>query len=226
MFAQRVGNPDRRRLTCGFARILACAILCCIPAVAAEGDPTELQPLKPGAAAPEWTGLKGIDDKLHSLTDLKDRDVIIVCFTCNTCGYSIDYEDRIIALQKKYSDVDQNVAVVAINPNAHVDDELDDMKQRAREKKFNFVYLKDETHRVARAYAAMYTPEFFVLDKSRKIVYTGALDDAAMAEDVQFRYVELAVDAALKGTVPEIQQTAPRGCAVRYPREKRGRKSR
>ena len=174
-----------------------------------------------GDKAPDWKDLPGTDDKKYSLDGLEESDVIIVCFTCNTCPYAVDYEDRMIALQKKYVDSGAKVRLVAINSNTIPADSLEKMKERAKEKKFNFPYLSDETQDVARAYGAIYTPEYFVLNRDRKIVYKGALDDSTKAENVKVRYVELAVTAALKGKQPDVTKTGARGCTIRFKRRRR-----
>lgn len=176
---------------------------------------------KIGDPAPEWKSLLGTDDKQHSLSDLADVDAVVVCFTCNTCPYSVDYEDRLIALQKKYTDANASVRVVAINSNAVSVDDVDSMKKRAMEKKFNFDYIKDESQGVARAYDAIYTPEFYVLNRDRKIVYRGAMDDSTKAEAVKVNYVEQAVDAALQGKLPKVTAVGARGCGIRFKRVRR-----
>ena len=95
------------------------------------------------------------------------------------------------------------------------------MKERARAKEFPFPYLMDETQKVAAAYGANFTPEFFVLDKDRRIVYTGAMDDQTAADKVEHRYVELAVEAALKDEVPATTSNPARGCSIPYKRVKK-----
>ncbi len=174
-----------------------------------------------GDAAPEWKALTGTDGKQHSLSDLSAANVVVLCFTCNTCPYSIDYEDRLIALAKKYAATDETVKLVAINSNGVPVDSLENMKKRAMEKEFNFDYLKDETQEVAREYGAIYTPEFYVLNRDRTIVYRGAMDDSTKAQGVKVKYVELAIDAALSGKQPEVTTTGARGCTIRFKRKRR-----
>ena len=91
----------------------------------AEDAPVEL---KVGDTAPAWSELPGTDDRMHSLADLKDKQVVIVCFTCNSCPYSVDYEDRLIEFQKKFSENRAGVVLVAINSNARPAENLDRMK--------------------------------------------------------------------------------------------------
>ena len=124
--------------------------------------------------APAWIDLPGTDGKKHSLADLKDKPVVVVVFTCNSCPVGRTYEDRIIEFAKKHAAPDSKVALVAINVNTIEEDRLPKMQERAKEKGFPFLYLFDESQRIARDFGAMYTPEFFVIDKDRKIAYMGA----------------------------------------------------
>ena len=195
------------------------AVLCCTSLVIAqEESPAEL---KIGDPAPEWKDLKGTDDKTHSLSDLKDKHVVVVCFTCNSCPYAVDYEDRMIELQKKYVDHPAGVVLVAINANRKPSEQLDKMKQRAEDKKFTFAYLIDETQQVANSYHANFTPEFFVLNKERKVVFVGAMDDKTDAAQVTAPYVEQAIEAALKNELPVTQRVPARGCAIPYKRSRK-----
>lgn len=175
--------------------------------------------LNVGDAAPEFKDLPGTDDKNHSLAELKDKSVVVVIFTCNTCPTAVDYEDRVMALAKKYAG-NGKVGIVAINANQVEGDLLPKMKERATERSFNFLYVHDDTQQVAKAYGATFTPEFFVLDATRKIAYMGALDDATKPDQVKVRYVEDAIDAVLAGRTPETRETIARGCLVRYARQR------
>ena len=96
-----------------------------------------------GDAAPDWSGLEGVDETAHALKDLADKEVIVLTFTCNTCPYAVDYEDRLIALAKKFAAEGDQCAVVAINPNQVAGDLMPAMQERARLKRFNFPYLHD-----------------------------------------------------------------------------------
>lgn len=171
--------------------------------------------LKIGDAAPAWKDLPGTDDKKHSLADHAGKEFVVVVFTCNSCACSEEYEDRIIAFAKKYAD---KVALVAINVNTIADDRLDAMKKRAKKKKFTFEYLYDESQKSAKDYGATYTPEFFVLNKERRIAYMGAFDDKTNPPDVKEKYLEPAIEALLKGEKPAKAETAARGCMIRWKR--------
>lgn len=175
-----------------------------------------------GDAAPEWKDLPGVDGQKHSLADLKDKPVVVVVFTCNSCDVSTDYEDRIIAFAKKYAD---QVAVVALNVNTVPADRLPKMEERAKAKKYPFPYLYDETQQIGKSFGAVFTPEFYVLNKERKIVYMGGMDDNSSAELVKMNYLEPAVNAALKGEKPAITETAAIGCRVRYVSDRKRKKA-
>ncbi|MBV9121986.1 MAG: thioredoxin family protein [Planctomycetes bacterium] len=170
-----------------------------------------------GQQAPAWENLPGVDGKTHSLSDLKDKDVVVMVITCNHCPVAQAYQDRIIAFAKKYTeDPNSKVALVAINVNNIPEDRLPQMKERAREKGFPFPYLYDQSQKIGHEYGASVTPEFYVLDKDRKIVYTGAMDDSMNPSEVTVNYLEPAVEAALKGEKPATTETRARGCGVKY----------
>src|SRR5262245_48711336 len=104
--------------------------------------------LNVGDAAPQWKDLPGTDGKMHSLADLKDKDVVVVVFTCNSCPIAVAYEDRIIEFAKKHAGPEAKVALVAINVNSTPEDRLDAMKKRSDKMGFPFSYLFDESQRI------------------------------------------------------------------------------
>jgi peroxiredoxin len=173
-----------------------------------------------GDVAPDFKDLPGTDGKPHSLSEFADRDALVVVFTCNSCPTAVDYEARLIELTEKLG-ASGKAAVIAINANQVADDQLPKMKERADARKFNFAYVRDDSQQIAKAYGATVTPEFFVLDKNRRIVYMGALDDSTDPAGVKTRYVEEAVAAVLAGKAPAVSETVGRGCLVRYARERR-----
>lgn len=191
-------------------RSLALALLLAAPLVAGPGKYNKV--LSPGDAAPGWNDLTGTDGKKHSLADLKDKDVVVLVFTCNTCPVAMDYEPRLIAFAKDHP----RVAVVAVNSNTGKGESLDDMARRAKKKEFPFPYLADPEGELATKYGAMFTPEFFVLDKDRKVVYTGAMDDKSPPGEPKAKHLEAAVAAALAGKKPDTAETsAAAGCKIR-----------
>ncbi len=190
------------------------------PAWAGKYNPV----LSPGDAAPSWSELPGVDDRAHSLAELESYDVVVLVFTCNSCPIAQDYEDRMIELAARYAEPNSRVKVVAVNVNKIEEDRLPAMKKRAAERKFPFAYLFDESQQIAKDYGATYTPEFFVLDRERRVVFLGGMDNNSDPAQVTERYLEPAIEAALAGKAPEVAEAPARGCAIRYERERRRKK--
>jgi peroxiredoxin len=191
----------------------------CAATVAQAGQYNSI--LSIGDAAPAWRDLPGVDGKKHSMADLQDRQVLVVVFTCNSCPIASDYEDRMIAFAKKYCGPGQKAGLVAINCNTVEEDQLPHMKERAAAKAFPYPYLFDQSQKIGKAYGAAFTPEFFVLDKDRKVAYMGAFDDNVEPTKMKHAYVEPAVEAVLTGAKPSPAETQASGCLIRYERARR-----
>lgn len=160
--------------------------------------------------------LKGVDGKMHSLADEKKANGYIVIFTCNHCPYSVAYEDRIIELHNKYAK--KGYPVIAINPNdpeINKDDSFDKMKVRAKEKKFPFQYLFDEGQKVYPVYGATKTPHVYLLNKDKKVIYIGSIDDASEIKDVKVKYLENAIEANIAGKEISPNVTKAIGCGIK-----------
>lgn len=196
----------------------AAALLAPLAASAGEYNET----LSIGEKAPAWKDLPGTDGKLHSLADL-DAELVAVVFTCNSCPVATDYEDRIIALAKKYAAEPGKFAVVAINVNRIAEDSLPKMKERAEQKGFPFAYLFDESQQIAKDYGAAFTPEFFLLDKDRRVVYMGGMDDNSNPKLAKKQFLQDAIEAVSAGKKPAVQETVAIGCRVRYVRQRKAK---
>lgn len=164
--------------------------------------------------------LKNIDGNMVSLSDYKEAKGFIVIFTCNTCPYAVAYEDRIVALDKKYAS--KGYPVIAIMPNnteVKPEDSMEHMQARAKAKGFTFPYLMDEGQKIYPQYGATKTPHVYLLQKTQKgnqVKYIGAIDDNYQdAAAVNVKYLEDAVDALLAGK--EIKETKTRaiGCTIK-----------
>lgn len=165
--------------------------------------------------------LLNIDGKMVSMSDFQDAKGIIVIFTCNHCPYSKAYEDRIIALDKKYKP--KGYPVVAINPNDSIAlpaDSYSNMKIRAKEKGFTFPYLLDKGQRITKVYGASRTPHVFLLQKQEGnyiVKYIGAIDDNSQSPaDVENHFVADAVDDLLEGKEPNPDFTKAIGCTIKW----------
>lgn len=164
--------------------------------------------------------LRNVDGKMVSLSDYKSAKGFIVIFDCNTCPYSRAYNERIIALSKKYAKDFPLIAINANSPDLSPGDSFEEMKKYARNKGYDFPYLVDETQEVARTYGATNTPHVFVLTKNQaelKVAYIGTIDNNSRdASSVTKRYVEDAVDALLAGSAVPIPKTKAIGCGIKY----------
>jgi peroxiredoxin len=176
--------------------------------------------LKIGGECPNFTGLEGTDGKSYSLDNFKDKDVLVIAVTCNHCPVAVAYEDRLIAFTKQYCGPDAKAAFFAVNVNNVEQDKLDKMKERAKEKGFNFCYAYDPSQKLAKDLGATRTPEFYVFNKARKLIYHGAMDDSMNAGSVKTNYLAEAVDASLKGAEPKVSETQARGCGIMFERNR------
>jgi peroxiredoxin len=139
--------------------------------------------LKTGDKAPDFE-LLGVDEKNHSLNDYKDYEGLLVIFMCNHCPYVKAKIDAIKEIHKKFKD---KIALIGINsndPTNYPDDSFENMKKIAQEKDFEFDYLVDPTQKIAKKYGAMCTPDPFLFDKNRKLIFHGRIDNAMKPEDV------------------------------------------
>lgn len=176
-------------------------------------------PLQIGDPAPPFS-LPGTDARPHSLDGdgLPDKPVLVVVFSCNHCPYVQAYEDRLVAIQRDYAA--RGVQVIAINSNDdanYPEDSFEQMVARARARGFNFLYLRDASQAVARAYGATHTPQLFVFDRARTLRYTGKIDDNWQnPKAVTRQYLRDAIDALLNGRNPVEAQTHAIGCTIKW----------
>ncbi|MBM3933185.1 MAG: thioredoxin family protein [SAR202 cluster bacterium] len=162
--------------------------------------------------------LPGVDGKKHSLADYGKQEAVVLAFTCNHCPYAQAWEGRLIQAQADYAKKGVQVLAISSNdPVAFPADDFDHMKQRAKEKGYNYPYLFDESQAVAKAYGAARTPEIFVFDKMGVLRYHGVVDDNHENPGaVQHLYLRDALDAVLAGRAPAVADTPPKGCTIKW----------
>jgi len=197
--------------------VLSLAVLALVASPALAGQYNKV--VSVGEKAPAFSGIPattkaGVDSSL-SLSDIKE-DVVVLVFLANHCPVVHAYEDRIIDFTNDYKG--KSVKVVGVAVSDQDVDRLPEIKKYMKEKGSNYVYGYDESQDIGRAYGATNTPQFFVLDKDRVIKYMGALDDNQTESKVKKTYLRDAVDAILKGDSPEVSETQPKGCNVKYKR--------
>lgn len=176
-----------------------------------------MKKLEIGQPAPDFS-LPATDGKDYSLGSFPSARVLVVIFTCNHCPYARAYEDRLMALQREFGP--RGAQLIAINPNdeaGYPEDSFSNMVRRARERRFNFPYLRDASQRTARAYGAEYTPEAYVLDAQRRVRYIGRVDDNWQHPDqVQSPDLRRAIEAVLMGQPVPNPITHAIGCTIKW----------
>ncbi len=162
--------------------------------------------------------LPDTDDRIHTLPDEAGSSATVVVFTCNHCPYALAWHDRLLDVVRDYQD--RGVAFFFVNPNdadRYPDDSFAAMKERvAREGGWPAPYLRDESQEVARAFGAKTTPDVFVFDGARKLVYRGAPDADYQDPAQRASWLREALDALLAGRLPDRQETEPVGCSVKW----------
>ncbi len=193
----------------------------------ATAAPEPVKTLEIGARAPDFA-LPGVDGKTHKLAEYGQAKVLVLVFTCNHCPTAQAYEDRIAKLAADYKD--RGVALVAISPNdpnavrldelgyTDVSDSLEDMKIRAKDRKFKFPYLYDgDTQTVSKAYGPVATPHVFVFDAERMLRYVGRVDDNERDPNaVKSPDAKNAIEAVLAGKPVPVPTTKVVGCSVKW----------
>lgn len=173
--------------------------------------------IKIGDKLPEFS-LVATDHKIYSTKDFKDKDILIVMFTCNHCPYVQAYEERLITLQNEYKD--KGVQFIAINSNDekyYPEDSFEGMINRANIKNYSFPYLRDETQEIAKSFGATFTPEIFLFDKNRRMQYHGRVDDNWQEPNkVRKSNLKDAIEAILTGQEVNRANTQAIGCSVKW----------
>jgi peroxiredoxin len=178
--------------------------------------PSTMLPL--GTSAPDFQ-LPDTNGKIVSLADFKHKAALLVIFMCNHCPYVIHIRAGLAQLAKDYAP--KNVGIVGISSNnvqTHPADGPEKMKAEAQNAGYIFPYLYDETQAVAKSYRAACTPDIFLFDKNRKLVYRGQFDDSRPGNNLPVTGKDLrtALDAVLTGKSVSENQTASIGCNIKW----------
>lgn len=172
----------------------------------------EMQDLKIGATVPSFT-LKNYDGKDISFEKFIEKNIFtVIMFISTECPVSNAYNERIVRLAEKYAK--HNVQFLGINSNK--EESVKDIVAHSLKHKFPFPVVKDENNTVADKYAAIVTPEVFVMNAKRILLYHGRIDDSWKKEsDVKEKDLENALDALLEKKEPPKTETTARGCSIK-----------
>jgi peroxiredoxin len=171
-----------------------------------------------GTEAPDFS-LPDTDGHTVSLADFADAKALVVVFMCNHCPFVKHVIDGFVKLVKEYQT--KGVAFVGINANdvdSYPEDRPENMSRFARDKGFTFPYLFDATQEAAKRYHAACTPDFFVFDQGRRLVYRGQMDDSRPGrnEPVTGADLRAALDAVLRGEAVPDEQRPSMGCNIKW----------
>ncbi len=172
--------------------------------------------LELGYQAPDFD-LLGVDGNRHSLASFSRSSILVVVFTCNHCPYSKAYEDRMVGIQREYGA--KGVQLIAINSNddkSYPEDSYPEMVKRAKEKGFNFPYLRDEDQVVVGEFGGVCTPHVFAFDDERSLRYRGRIDDSRDPTRVTSRDLRNALDDLLARREVGVPDTKPFGCSIKW----------
>jgi peroxiredoxin len=171
-----------------------------------------------GTEAPDFR-LPDANGKTVSLADFRSAPALLVIFMCNHCPYVKHVAAGVAQLAHDYQA--RGVAVVGINSNdaeEYPDDSPKKMAEEIRARGYTFPYLVDESQEVAKAYCAACTPDFFLFDKDRKLVYRGQMDSSRPGSNIPVTGEDLraALDAVLAGTPVAAEQRPSLGCNIKW----------
>ena len=173
--------------------------------------------LQIGETAPDFE-LPATDGKTYSLSDFGDAKVLVVFFTCNHCPFVTGSDEVTRQTAAKFAP--QGVRFVGINSNSkntYPEDDFDHMVARMQEHQFPWVYLRDKSQDIARAYGGLRTPHFYVFDQDRKLVYTGrGVDNPRDTSQMTVNDLERALEEHLAGKPVSVPLTNPIGCNVKW----------
>ncbi|MDQ1296864.1 MAG: hypothetical protein QG611_843 [Bacteroidota bacterium] len=206
--------------------IISILVLCCAGKGLSQTIHQQPKTLEIGSKAPDFS-LPGVDGKTYRLRDFENAPVLVVIFSCNHCPTAQAYEDRIIALARDYKP--KGVALVMISPNStkalnyselgysDMGDSFDEMKQRAKDKEFNFPYLYDgDDQKTSLAYGPVATPHCFVFDRDRILRYVGRIDGSEKPGIGKGEDIRNAINSVLGGVSVKLPVTKVFGCSVKW----------
>jgi peroxiredoxin len=179
----------------------------------------ESQMLPLGTEAPDFALTDVVSGDTVKLADAGDADALLVMFICRHCPYVRHVREGIAAVGRDYEA--SGLAIVAISandPGEYPEDAPESLAEEAREAGYTFPYLFDETQEVAKAYHAACTPDFFLFDGGRRLVYRGQLDDSRPGNGIPVTGSDLrvAIDAALAGRAAPVDQRPSVGCSIKW----------
>ena len=171
-----------------------------------------------GSIAPNFNLINTVDDKFISSDDCFSKKGTLIMFICNHCPFVIHVIDEIIKISNQYTNEIDFVAISSNDVINYPDDAPELMKKLATDKSFNFPYLYDENQDVAKAYDAACTPDFFLYNDEKKLIYRGQLDDSRPGNEKSIDGKDLrnALDCLIKNVKNNFPQKPSIGCNIKW----------
>ncbi|MBL6590649.1 MAG: thioredoxin family protein [Flavobacteriaceae bacterium] len=171
-----------------------------------------------GSIAPNFNLINTVDDKFFSSDDCFSKKGTLIMFICNHCPFVIHVIDEIIKISNHYTNEIDFVAISSNDVINYPDDNPELMKKLAIDKSFNFPYLYDENQDVAKAYDAACTPDFFLYNDEKKLIYRGQLDDSRPGNEksVDGKDLRNALDCLIKNVKNNFPQKPSIGCNIKW----------
>ena len=173
--------------------------------------------LKIGENAPDFD-LVGTDVDYYSLDSFEEYENLIIFFTCNHCPY-VTGSDEVTrqTVEKFQSSKLKFIAINSNSKNTYEEDSFENMVKRMDDLKFPWLYLYDETQKVAKDYGALKTPHFFVFDNERKLVYTGrGVDSPKDSSNIKVNDLERVLEELVDNQKISVPVTNPIGCNIKW----------
>ncbi len=179
--------------------------------------PSAMLPL--GTAAPPFSLHDVVSGRTYSLESFADKTALLVMFICRHCPYVVHVEQELARLGRDYRDTDVGIIAISSNdPVGYPDDSPPKLKEMALRLGLTFPFCHDETQEVAKAYRAACTPDFYLFDRDRRLVYRGQLDDSRPGNNkpVMGRDLRAAIQAVLAGKQIDGNQKPSVGCSIKW----------
>jgi len=180
---------------------------------------TESTMLTLGTKSPDFRLVDVVTNREVTLSDFKDGNAFLVMFICRHCPYVKHIEEELAKIGRDYKGKSLGIVAISSNdPDYAWEDRLEGLKEQAESVGFSFPYLFDEDQSVAKAYTAACTPDFFLFDKDKKLVYRGQLDDSRPENGLPVTGKDLrnAIDNVLIGKSIDASQKPSAGCNIKW----------
>jgi peroxiredoxin len=172
-----------------------------------------------GTSAPAFALRDVVSEEVYSLDSFKGERALLVMFICRHCPYVVHVQDELARVGETYQDGGLGIVAISSNdPGEYPDDAPERLKEMAQRLHFVFPFCFDETQEVAKAYKAACTPDFYLFDAKRRLVYRGQLDDSrpGNGKPVTGRDLRAAIDAVLAGRPVDSSQKPSIGCSIKW----------